>query len=155
MTISNTGKTTGSRQKYAKSLAETTEEVENQQDHSLNGDKLEHVTEQPVSGASGTLALAGVRPIGPSDLEVAENLSIAGVRPVSTSGLEVIETYNEMGIRPIGSNKFQVVESLNISGIRPIGSSSLVIAESYSTFGNRPIASNEMDNSENLMGFLD
>jgi hypothetical protein len=150
MTISNTGKATSSRQKYAKS----TEEVENQQDQSLNADKVDEVNELPV-GASGTLAISGIRPIGASDLEVAEHLSIAGVRPVSTSSLEVVETYNSMGIRPIGANTFQVVESMNLSGIRPIGSSLLVIDESYSTFGNRPIASNEIDNSENLMGFLD
>ncbi|MEH2330005.1 hypothetical protein [Nostoc sp.] len=154
MTISNAGKATSSRQKHAKSQGETREEVENQQDQSLNADKAEEVNELPV-GASGTLAISGIRPIGASDLEVAEHLSIAGVRPVSTSSLEVVETYNSMGIRPIGANTFQVVESMNLSGIRPIGSSLLVIDESYSTFGNRPIASNEVDNSESLMGFLD
>ncbi|MDF5734717.1 MAG: hypothetical protein V7L04_14970 [Nostoc sp.] len=155
MTISSAGKATSSRQNNAKSPKETTEEVENQLDQSLNADKVEEVTEQPLSGSSGPLAIAGVRPIGPSDLEVAEKLSIAGVRPVTTSSLEVVETYNEMGIRPIGANTFEVVESINLSGIRPIGSSLLVIDESYSTFGNRPIASNETDNSESLMGFLD
>ncbi|OYD94803.1 hypothetical protein CDG76_15570 [Nostoc sp. 'Peltigera membranacea cyanobiont' 210A] len=154
MTISNTGKATSSRQKYAKSPGEATEGVENQQDQSLNADKVEEVTELPA-GASGTLAISGIRPIGASDLEVAEHLSIAGVRPVSTSTLEVVETYNSMGIRPIGANTFQVVESINLSGIRPIASSSLVISDSYSTFGNRPIAPNEIDNSETLMGFLD
>jgi hypothetical protein len=154
MTISNAGKASSSRQKSAKSPGEATEEVGNQQDQSLNGDKVEEVNELPV-GASGTLAISGIRPLGASDLEVAEHLSIAGVRPVSTSTLEVVETYNSMGIRPIGANTFQVVESINLSGIRPIGSSLLVIDESYSTFGNRPIASNEVDNSESLMGFLD
>ncbi|MBN3869274.1 MULTISPECIES: hypothetical protein [unclassified Nostoc] len=154
MTNSNAGKATNSRQKYAKSPGETTEKVENQPDQSLNADKVEEVSQLPA-GSSGLLAVAGVRPIGASDLEVAEHLSIAGVRPVSTSSLEVVDTYNSMGIRPIGANTFEVVESINLSGIRPIGSSLLVIDESYSTFGNRPIASNEVDNSESLMGFLD
>ncbi|MEH1940011.1 MAG: hypothetical protein V7L01_07320 [Nostoc sp.] len=154
MAISSAGKAISSRQNNAKSSGEAIEEVGNQQDQSLNADKVDEVNELPV-GATGTLAISGIRPIGASDLEVAEHLSIAGVRPVSTSTLEVVETYNSMGIRPIGANTFQVVESINLSGIRPIGSSLLVIDESYSTFGNRPIASNEVDNSESLMGFLD
>ncbi|WP_392482676.1 hypothetical protein [Nostoc sp. C110] len=154
MAISSAGKAISSRQNNAKSSGETTEDVENKLDQSLNADKVEEVNELPV-GASGTLAISGIRPIGASDLEVAEHLSIAGVRPVSISTLEVVETYNSMGIRPIGANTFQVVESINLSGIRPIASSSLVISDGYSSFGNRPIAPNEIDNSETLMGFLD
>jgi hypothetical protein len=156
MSISSTGKAVSPRQTRAKLKGESTVEVENNQGNSLNKDKVEPGTEQPVQDqAQGTLAISGIRPIGASDLEVSEKLSIFGVRPVSTSTLDVVETFNAMGIRPIGANTFQVVESINLSGIRPVSSSSLVISESYSTFGNRPIASNEIDNSENLMGFLD
>ncbi|MFN6535165.1 MAG: hypothetical protein RM021_002165 [Nostoc sp. EkiNYC01] len=155
MSISSAAKGTSSRQNNAKLKEETTVEVENQQDQSLNGNQVESVSEASAPETRGTLTIAGVRPIGSSDLEVAEKLSIAGVRPVSISKLEVVETYNSMGIRPIGANTFQVVESINLSGIRPVSSSSLVVAESYSVFGNRPIASNEIDDSANLMGFLD
>ncbi|MDF5710037.1 MAG: hypothetical protein PUP90_20810 [Nostoc sp. S4] len=155
MTISGTAKTTGSRQNYAKLKGETRVEVENHQGQSLNGDRVDLVSEALAPETPGTLAIAGARPIGSSDLEVAEKLSIAGVRPVSTSKLEVVETYNAMGIRPIGANHIQVVESINLSGIRPVSSSSLVVAQSYSVFGNRPVASNDIDDSTNLMGFLD
>ncbi|BAY13667.1 hypothetical protein [Calothrix sp. NIES-2098] len=156
MSISSTGKAVSPRQRRAKLKGESTVEVENNQGNSLNTDKVEQGTDKPVQNeAQGTLAISGIRPIGASDIEVAEKLSIAGVRPVSTSTLEVVETYNAMGIRPIGANTFQVVESINLSGIRPVSSSTLVISESYSTFGNRPIASNEVDDSDGLMGFLD
>ncbi|MFN6514795.1 MAG: hypothetical protein RMY29_009865 [Nostoc sp. CreGUA01] len=157
MAISSSAKAINPRQKYGKLKEETTVEVENHQGQSVNKDKdqVEQVSEQSTPETRGTLAIAGVRPIGASDLEVAEKLSIAGVRPVSISKLEVVETYNSMGIRPIGANTFQVVESINLSGIRPVSSSSLVVAESYSVFGNRPIASNDIDDSANLMGFLD
>ncbi|BAY65702.1 hypothetical protein H6G33_15380 [Calothrix sp. FACHB-1219] len=156
MSINSTGKAVSPRQKRAKLKGESTVEVENNQGNSLNTDKVEAGKEQPVQqDAQGTLAISGIRPIGSSDLQVAETVSIAGVRPISAGGLQVVETYNVMGIRPIGANTIQVVDSINLSGIRPIASSSLVISESYSVFGNRPMASNEIDDSDGLMGFLD
>ncbi|MEH2068838.1 MAG: hypothetical protein V7K47_11875 [Nostoc sp.] len=155
MAISNTSKTIGSRQNYAKLKGETIVEVENHQAQSLNGDRVDLVSEISAPETTGTLAITGVRPIGSSDLEVTEKLSVSGVRPVSTGKLEVVETYNAMGIRPIGANHIQVVENINLSGIRPVSSSSLVVAQSYSVFGNRPVASNDIDDSTNLMGFLD
>ena len=160
MSISSTGEAVSPRQKSAKLKGETTVEVEKNQGNNLNKDQVEQGTDLPVQSSDkpellGTLAVAGARPIGASDLQVAETVSIAGLRPISASTLEVVETYNSMGIRPIGANTFQVVESINVSGIRPIGSSSLVISESYSIFGNRPMAPNEIDDSEGLMGFLD
>ncbi|MFN6558181.1 MAG: hypothetical protein RMY28_000040 [Nostoc sp. ChiSLP01] len=155
MAISSGAKAINPRQKYAKLKGETTVEVENHQGESVDKDRVEQASEESAPETRGTLTIAGVRPIGSSDLQVAEQLSISGVRPVSTSNLEVVETYNAMGIRPIGANTFKVVESINLSGVRPVSSSSLVVAESYSVFGNRPVASNDIDDSANLMGFLD
>ncbi|MBW4556188.1 MAG: hypothetical protein KME59_09645 [Trichormus sp. ATA11-4-KO1] len=155
MSISSTGKVVSSRQKDTKLKGETTVDVENNQDKSLNTDKVEQGTDLPVHKENGKLAVAGVRPIASSDLQIAGTVSISGIRPIGTSSLEVVKTMNVMGIRPIGAHTFEVVDSINLSGIRPIGSSSLVISESYSVFGNRPMASNITDESETLMGFLD
>ncbi|MFN6568825.1 hypothetical protein A6770_15020 [Nostoc minutum NIES-26] len=155
MSISSTGKAISPRQRRAKLKGETTVEVENNQGSSLNTDKIEPNTDLPAPESSGTLVIAGVRPIASSDLEVAETVSIAGVRPIGISHLQVVETINEAGIRPISANTFQIVDSISSSGIRPISSSSLVVSESYSVFGNRPVASNNIDDSANLMGFLD
>ncbi|MBH8566506.1 hypothetical protein I8748_30875 [Nostoc sp. CENA67] len=155
MAISSTGKAISPRQRRAKLKGETTVEVENNQGSSSNKEQIEQSTDAPVQESSGTLVIAGVRPIASSDLQVAETVSIAGVRPITASNLQVVETINVMGIRPIAANNFKVVDSINLSGIRPIASSSLVIAESYSVMGNRPVASNIIDDSANLMGFLD
>lgn len=155
MSISGTGKAVSPRQRRAKLKGEATVEVENNQGSSVNTDKSEPNTESPAPENSGSLVIAGVRPIASSDLQVAETVSIAGVRPISASHLQVVDTMNVMGIRPIAANNIQVVDSINLSGIRPIASSSLVIAQSYSVMGNRPVASNNIDDSANLMGFLD
>ncbi|WP_017652416.1 hypothetical protein [Fortiea contorta] len=163
MTISATGKTISPRQKHTKLKGDTTVEVENNQGSKLSTDKIEPTTDPSVkegetsekSTTKETLAIAAVRPVGSSDLQVAETVSIAGIRPISASDLQVIDTFNAMGVRPIGANTLEVVSSINLSGIRPIASSSLVVAESYSVFGNRPVASNDIDNPEGLMGYLD
>ncbi len=102
-----------------------------------------------------TLAVSGIRPIGASDLQIAETMSVSGIRPIGVSNFEVVETMNICGIRPIGANIIHVLDTMNLSGIRPIASSSLVISESYSVMGNRPVASNETDDSPMLMGYLD
>jgi hypothetical protein len=102
-----------------------------------------------------TLAISGIRPIGASDLQIAETMSISGIRPIGVSTLQVIESINICGIRPIGANLIHVVDTMNLSGIRPIASSSLVVSETYSVMGNRPVASNETDDSPMLMGFID
>jgi hypothetical protein len=102
-----------------------------------------------------TLAMSGIRPIGASDLQIAETMSVSGIRPIGVSSFEVAETMNICGIRPIGANIIHVVDTMNLSGIRPIASSSLVVSESYSVMGNRPVASNDTDNSPMLMGYLD
>ncbi|NJL61800.1 MAG: hypothetical protein HC903_08195 [Methylacidiphilales bacterium] len=101
------------------------------------------------------LATSAIRPIGASDLEIAETMSVSGIRPIGVSHLQVIETMNICGIRPIGANLIDVVDTMNLSGVRPIASSSLVVSESYSVMGNRPVASNETDDSPMLMGYLD
>jgi hypothetical protein len=102
-----------------------------------------------------SFAISGIRPIGASDLEIAETMSVSGIRPIGVSHLQVIETMNICGIRPIGANLIHVVDTMNLSGIRPIASSTLVVSESYSVMGNRPVASNDTDDSPVLMGYLD
>ncbi|MBE9208634.1 hypothetical protein IQ244_19245 [Nostoc sp. LEGE 06077] len=153
MSISSTGKAASPRQRGAKLKGEATVEVENNQGQAVNNDPN---TQNPdKSETSGTLAIAGIRPIASSDLQVAETVSIAGLRPISVSTLEIVGTIDVMGIRPIGANHIQVFDSINLSGIRPIASSALVISHSYSVMGDRPVASNIIDNSEILMGFID
>jgi hypothetical protein len=162
MTISSNGKTVSPRQRRAKLKGETTVEVENNQGHSLNQDQVEQganlsvqVENSDKQEVVGTLAVAGVRPIAGSDLEVSQTVSIAGLRPIGISHLQVVDTMNVMGIRPIGANTIHVVDSINLSGIRPIASSALVVSSSYSVMGNRPVASNTTDDSDSLMGFID
>jgi hypothetical protein len=156
MSVSGTGKAISPRQRRAKLKGETTVEVEkNNQGSNLNTNKIEQDTDGSVQENSGKLVISGVRPIANSDLEIAETINEAGLRPISTSHLQVVETINEAGLRPISANTFQIVDSISSSGIRPISSSSLVVSESYSVFGNRPVASNNIDDSTNLMGFLD
>ncbi|MCC5636800.1 hypothetical protein LC593_13185 [Nostoc sp. CHAB 5844] len=153
MAISSTGKAVSPRQRRAKLKGETTVEVENNQGQAVNNEQSTQATDN--SDQPGTLAIAGIRPIASSDLQVAETVSIAGIRPISASNLEVVETINVMGIRPITANTIKVVDNINLSGMRPIASSALVISSSYSVMGNRPVASNIVDDSEILMGFID
>jgi hypothetical protein len=155
MTISSTGKAISPRQKHTKLKGENTVEVENHQGQSLSADHVEQGTELPVQAEHGKLIVAGARPIGSSDLQVAETVSISGIRPISTSSFEIVQTINEAGIRPIGANTIHIVGTMHSSGDRPISSSSLVISENYSVMGNRPVASNFIDDYEGLMGFLD
>ncbi|MDB9303288.1 hypothetical protein PN488_02645 [Nodularia spumigena CS-591/12] len=137
------------RQQDTKLKGENRVEVENKQDNNLDTDKVENGSEQ------GKLAVAGVRPIGSSDLQIAGTVQISGIRPIGVSTLVVADTVNIMGIRPIGAHTFEIVDTMNLSGIRPIGSSTLAISDSYSSFGNRPTAPNETDESGIMMGFLD
>jgi hypothetical protein len=88
-------------------------------------------------------------------VESSNKLAIAGKRPISSGDLQVVETMNLMGIRPIAAHKMDVVNTINVSGIRPVASSALVVSQTYSVMGNRPVASNNIDDYEQLMGFLD
>jgi len=102
---------------------------------------------------SEIVSMSGDRPIGVSTLHISETYGTIGNRPIEASDLEVVAT---LGRRPIGSSAMQVSEMFNMSGARPIAASTLHIDEVYSTMGgNRPIASNDIDDSSNLMGFLD
>lgn len=155
MSISNTGEETDPQQQDTKLKGENTVEVENKQDNSLNTDKTEKSSDLPVKKDESKLAVAGMRPIGSSDLQIAGTVQISGIRPIGVSTLIVADTVNIMGIRPIGAHTFEIVDTMNLSGIRPIGASTLVISDSYSSFGNRPTAPNITDESELLMGFID
>ncbi|GAX38279.1 hypothetical protein [Nodularia sp. NIES-3585] len=155
MSISSTGEEIDPQEQDTKLKGENTVEVENKQDNNLSTDKIEKGSDLPVPKEQGKLAVAGVRPIGSSDLQIAGTVNISGIRPIGVSTLTVADTVNIMGIRPIGAHTFEIVDTMNLSGIRPIGSSLLAISDSYSSFGNRPTAPNETDESGIMMGFLD
>ncbi|MEA5516707.1 hypothetical protein [Nodularia sp. UHCC 0506] len=155
MSISSTGEKIDPQKQDTKLKGENTVEVENKQDNSLNTDQTEKSSDLPVKKEEGKLAVAGIRPIGSSGLQIAGTVNISGIRPIGISTLTVADTVNIMGIRPIGAHTFEIVDTMNLSGIRPIGSSLLAISDSYSSFGNRPTAPNETDESGIMMGFLD
>ncbi|QOV21974.1 hypothetical protein [Anabaenopsis elenkinii] len=155
MSISSTEGETDAQHQDTKLKGEKTVAVENKQDTNLSTEKVEKDSDLPVQKEEGKLAIAGVRPIGSSDLQIAGTVKISGIRPIGISTLAVADTVNIMGIRPIAAQTFEVVDTINLSGIRPIAASTLVIANNYSSFGNRPTASNLIDDSPVLMGFLD
>ena len=154
MSMNSTGEEINPQQQDTKLKGENTVEVENKQDN-MNTDTTENNSDLPVKKEEGKLAVAGMRPIGSSDLQIAGTVTISGIRPIGISTLTVADTVNIMGIRPIGAHTFEIVDTINLSGIRPIGSSTLAISDSYSSFGNRPTAPNITDESEILMGFID
>lgn len=100
-----------------------------------------------------TSNLPGNRPIAASTLKLAENNPMYGNRPVSASTFQVVDTMNSSGIRPISQSAIEVADTLKVSGLRPIAASHLIVYDRL--MGNRPIASNEIDDSTELMGFLD
>lgn len=102
-----------------------------------------------------TVNMAGLRPIIASGLNITHSVNMAGLRPIVDDGLQVLETVNIMGIRPITTSEIQIAETINLMGVRPIAYSGLQITEMMSVAGLRPVASNEIDNSNELMGFLD
>ena len=164
MTISSNGTQAGTGQAEAHTGEESSTQPENIQGESVSTENMNNTTNTASKLATedtakkevtGTLAISGSRPIGSSDLDVAQTMMVSGERPISSSNLQIVETVNIMGIRPIAANKMQVSDTINLSGIRPIAKSGLVVSETYSIMGNRPVASNEIDDSFSLMGFLD
>ncbi|MGI8503324.1 MAG: hypothetical protein ACR2LR_19650 [Hassallia sp.] len=143
MSVSSTGRAISQGQKLGKLKGDTTVEVENNQDNSLN------------TNAQGQDVNKLVKLESPSQVEVHDTLAISGERPISPSELSVDHTVNAYGIRPIGVNTMHVVDNIHQSGIRPIASSGLVISQTYSAMGNRPVASNIIDDADSIMGFLD
>ena len=164
MTVSGNGRRTSTRQRRAKTGAETSTKLENIKGESVSTENKDNTTDttnkvakedSPKQEVTGTLAVSGSRPIASSDLDIAQTMAVSGNRPISSSELQIVETVNIMGIRPIAANQMQVSDTINLSGIRPIAKSGLVVSETYSVMGNRPVASNEIDDSYSLMGFLD
>jgi hypothetical protein len=98
-----------------------------------------------------TYSEAGIRPIGVSHLEVFG--TILNGRPISASHLHVMEY--APGQRPVFANEVSYREDLTLPGGRPVITSDPHLMEASSLPGGRPIASNAIDDSENLMGFLD
>jgi hypothetical protein len=110
------------------------------------------------------------RPVSPDDLEIAETYSEAGIRPIGVSHLEVFGTIlngrpisashlhvmdYSTGQRPVFADTMTFRDDLTLPGGRPVVTSDPKLMESSLLPGGRPIASNEIDDSENLMGFLD
>jgi hypothetical protein len=110
------------------------------------------------------------RPVAPDDMEIAETYSEAGIRPIGVSHLEVFGTILNgrpiaashlqvldyaPGQRPVFANEVTYREDLTLPGGRPVVTSDPSLMETSLLPGGRPIASNAIDDSENLMGFLD
>jgi hypothetical protein len=100
-----------------------------------------------------------------SGIEVS-SYAVAGLRPIASSNLEVFGTI--LNNRPILASPLQVV---SFAGNRPIFASEIAVRSDFAGRpimvsdptllqgsllpGGRPIASNEIDDSETLMGFID
>lgn len=97
-----------------------------------------------------SFSVAGLRPIAPSNLEIAA--TILHDRPIMVSHLRVV---NHVGSRPIFASDIVVREDLNLAGGRPIVASDPKLLQASLLPGGRPIASNEIDDSSTLMGFID
>lgn len=95
----------------------------------------------------GSYVIAGLRPVASSNLQVYG--TIANNRPVMASPLQVV---SYAGNRPIFASAIVVLD--DISG-RPITASNPDLMHGSNLPGGRPIASNEMDDSEELLGYLD
>lgn len=117
--------------------------------HSKNSaNKLEVQLYQPVP-------LPNNRPVVPSNLEVIHSDYLPNNRPISVSNLKVIESDSLPHNRPVFASAIAVVNSESLPNNRPVVASNLAIAKLGFLPGNRPIASNEIDDPEDLMGFLD
>jgi len=95
----------------------------------------------------GSYAIAGLRPVASSDLQVYG--TIANNRPVLASPLQVV---SYAGSRPIFASELVVLEDFNG---RPITASNPALMHGSNLPGGRPIASNQIDDSEELLGYLD
>jgi hypothetical protein len=111
------------------------------------------------------------RPVGTDSFEIAETYSEAGIRPIEVSHLEVFGTilngrpiaashlhvmdYALPGHRPVFADEMTFRDDLTLPGGRPVITSNPKLLEASLLPGGRPIASNDVDDSENLMGFLD
>ncbi|NES97028.1 MAG: hypothetical protein F6K32_17690 [Desertifilum sp. SIO1I2] len=98
--------------------------------------KNEPVALDIMKSAPAPLPLPNNRPIEPSHLTVVAPLTLAGNRPVMGSDVQVTHTFMASGNRPIASSQLHVDSTISI-------------------MGNRPIASNHIDDSNQLMGYLD
>lgn len=114
-------------------------------------------------------SLTSDRPVMPSDIEVTGTMTVAGVRPIAASHLALAGSFlngrpiaasnlkvQEMlpGGRPIFVSEFRAVEGM-LMGDRPILASDPKLMEASMLPGGRPIASNEIDDPESIMGYLD
>lgn len=135
--------------------------VETNEAQSRNTDNVAQVIALPVQTESPALpthpeilgnkssAVPGDRPL------LSNTINLPGNRPIAASNLQVAETVNLAGLRPIGSSNLQVSETVNLMGNRPIASSNLHVAHTMLVSGLRPIASNDIEDGQDLMGYLD
>ncbi|WAL59309.1 hypothetical protein [Thermocoleostomius sinensis] len=112
-----------------------------------SGLSLANANQAKASIEVSSYAVAGLRPIASSNLEVFG--TILNNRPILASPLEVV---SYAGNRPIFASEITVRS--DFAG-RPIVVSDPTLLQASLLPGGRPIASNEIDDSETLMGFID
>lgn len=153
-TTSRTRSPKSTKTKEEKNMAADTVEAKDN-GNSKQGSPMLALTVQGSSDAKSLAPIPGDRPVGTSNLHIAETFTSAGIRPVESSHLKFTETVNMSGNRPIMSSGLTVVETIHFSGIRPVTANTLKITETISNFGVRPVASNDIDAGQDIMGFLD
>lgn len=117
---------------------------------SESGLTLRGQEEAPAS--RGAIEIAGLRPIGSSDIEV--YATILNGRPIEASHLH-IHDYSLPGHRPVFESELAIREDLTLPGGRPVMVSDPSLLQDSGLPGGRPIASNDLGDGAMLMGFLD
>lgn len=131
-----------------------------------NTDNVLQVVALPVQGESAVVpthqfqndkpsSIPSERALTLPNLKISEISNLPGNRPISASNWQVSQTVNVAGLRPIGSSSLQVSQTVNLMGNRPITLSTLHVSQTMLLSGLRPIASNDIDDSADLMGYLD
>jgi hypothetical protein len=94
----------------------------------------------------------GIIKVGEKEITLKSSPNIPGNRPITESGLDVASVFRSGGAdHPVMASHLQIVEYMG--GNRPVMASGLKITEIYG--GNRPVAPNDIDDSYNLMGYID
>jgi hypothetical protein len=99
----------------------------------------------------GTLQVAGTRPVAASSMGIFG--TILNGRPIQSSDLKIYESLP--GGSAIFFSDFHAVEGLDLPGGRPVMASPAGLMAAEKLPGDRPIFANEVDNTYDLMGFID
>ncbi len=163
----------------AEAIEQLTEKTEASEEETMSSDNVVKITARPVQeDQKGEMQLHQPttmiwnRPVMPSEIDVKETIAVAGVRPIEASHLELFGSFlngrpisashlqvAEMlpGNRPIFVSEFQMVEDMTLPGERPIMASNPQLLQASVLPGGRPIAPNDIIDPEpaTLMGYLD